>query len=124
MAERELACFVEFAVADAEIPPNAAVMTLNVVALTTGVWTLNGALSAPAATRTLAFTVAGPLLDNNTSAPPDCAAAVSVTVPVRVPPPTVVDLLNESDASAGRANTVSVDDCWLPAYGPGRFRSL
>ena len=53
---------------------------------------------APAATVTVAGTCTfALLLDKLTEAPPDGAAALSVTVPVALPGPTKLDGLNESE---------------------------
>ena len=63
---------------------------LRAVLLATGlVVTVNVAVVAFAATVTVAGTCAAPvlLLDNATTAPPDGAGAVNVTVPVEVLPP-------------------------------------
>ena len=65
---------------------------------------MNVAVLAPAATRTLAGTVAAAvlLLERVTVAPPVGAEAVSVTVPVDVPPPiTVVGLRVRADNVGG-----------------------
>ena len=55
------------------------------------------AVVCPAATVTLAATVAAPLsLDNATTAPPAGAALPKVTVPVEALPPVTVDGLTET----------------------------
>ena len=65
------------------------------------------ALVAPAATVTLAGTVATPvlLLDRLTTAPPLGAAALSVTVPVDELPPVTLDGLSVSDVKGGLSAT-------------------
>ena len=74
-------------------------MVTEVGAATALVVTLKVALVAPAATVTLAGTVtAGLLLESATCAPPAGAAALSVAVPVAVPPPVTLAGLTASDA--------------------------
>lgn len=75
-----------------------------VVTLSGDVVTVTVALVAPAGTVTLAGTVATAvlLLESVTSAPPDGAAAVNVTVPVEeLPPTTDVGLTLTADRLAG-----------------------
>jgi hypothetical protein len=89
-------------------PALVAVIVTGVEAVTDVVVAVNGAVVAPAATVTLAGTVAAGvlLLVSVTTAPPDGAALVSVAVPVDELPPTTVDGLSEiaeSDAGAGAA---------------------
>lgn len=102
-----------FTVSDAVLvtPAKAAVMVAVVAAVTAAVVAVNVALLAPAATVTLAGTVAAALLDSDTTAPPAGAALVSVTVPVEEAPP--VTLLGLSAtvfrlAGGGTGVTVSV----------------
>lgn len=78
----------------------------GVLVATAAVVTPNVALVAPADTVTLAGTDATAvlLLDNDTRAPPDGAADVSVTVPVELVPPVTLDGdtdTAERDAGAG-----------------------
>ena len=78
----------------------------GVALLTAAVAAVNVALVEPEATVTLAGTVAAPvlLLDNDTTAPPDGAPDVNVTVPVDAVPPVTLDGLTEtaeSDAGTG-----------------------
>ena len=72
-----------------ELPPRVAVMTALVAAGTDCVLTLKRALVLPAGTVTLDGTVAIEvlLLDRATTVPPEGALALSVTVPVELPPP-------------------------------------
>ena len=84
------------------VPPNEAVIVATVEVVTADVVTVNVRLVAPAGTVTLAGTVAdAELSDSVTTAPPDGAAAVSVTVPVdELPPTTVVGLTDTADSVA------------------------
>ena len=71
-------------------------MVAVVEVLTPIVVTVNVALVAPAATVTLAGVAAAPLLSESvTTAPPDGAAPVSVTVPCEELPPTTLVGLTE-----------------------------
>jgi hypothetical protein len=74
--------------------------------------TVNVAVVAPAATVTVAGTVAAPvLLDSVTVIPPAGAALVSVTVPVDEAPPVTLAGLSataDSDAGGGAGVMVSV----------------
>ena len=94
----------------------------DVAALTALVLTVNVALVAPAATVTLAGVLAAPvlLLESETTAPPDGAAPLNVTVPVElcVPPVTLVGfkVKEESVTGGGAAGfTVSVAVRVVPA---------
>jgi hypothetical protein len=71
------------------------------------VLTVKLALVAPAATVTLAGTVATPvlLLDRLTTTPPLGAAALSVTVPVDELPPVTLDGLSVSEVRGGLSAT-------------------
>jgi len=97
-------------------PPNPAVIVASVFAETAEVEIVNVRLVEPAATVTLAGTVAAALLlDSVTSAPPLGAADVRVTVPVDALPPTSVDGLAPTDDNAGdvvaaRGSTLLVAD--------------
>lgn len=83
------------------VPPTALVEIVNV------------ALADPAGTVTLAGTVTGSSPDNETTAPPVGAGAVSVAVPVTELPPTTLDALSEiEEIAADLAVTVSIGD-WL-----------
>ncbi len=75
-------------VACCEVLPSVAVITAVVVEVTDVVVTVKFALVDPAATVTLLGTLAAELLlDKLTTAPPEGAAALSVTVPVELLPP-------------------------------------
>jgi hypothetical protein len=75
---------------------------------------MNDTLVDPAATKTLAGTMTGSKLDNDTNKPPAGAAAVSVIMPVTELPPSTLEALSETVASLGRAVTVSAVDRLLP----------
>src|SRR5712691_4544302 len=98
--------------AERETPPNVPVIVTGVEAVTAVVLIAKFTLRAPAATVTLAETLATVvlLLDSVTMAPPVGAAVVSVTVPVLpVPPTTLVGLTVTEDrvGAAGTGLTVS-----------------
>jgi hypothetical protein len=101
-------------------PPDTPLMVAEVDVVTVAVLTVNVALVAPAATVTLAGTVARAvlLLVSVTTAPPDGAALASVAVPCELLPPTTVDglsAIDESVAGGGAAGvTVKVADCVTP----------
>ena len=84
-------------------PPNVPLIVADVEAVTDTVLTVNVALVAPAATVTLAGTVAAAvlLLESATTAPPAGAPLVSVTEPCELVPPTTADGLTASVESAG-----------------------
>jgi hypothetical protein len=83
-------------------------MVTSVDAATAPVPRLKLALVAPAATVTLAGTVAaGSLLESGTCAPPAGAGPFSVTVPVEEPPPVTLAGLRLSEETLG-GTTVSV----------------
>jgi hypothetical protein len=77
----------------------------------------NVAVVAPAATVTLAGTwAAALLLESVTTAPPDGAAPLSVTVPVEPLPPITLAGLTDTEESitVGAGITVKVTDCVVP----------
>src|SRR5258708_33013660 len=71
-----------------DAPPSDAVMVTSIVLPTVRVRRANGALVAPAGTVMVDATMTGSVPDKDTTAPFCGAAAVSVTVPVMVVPPT------------------------------------
>lgn len=85
------------------LTPSVPVIVADVDDDTVAVVTVNVRLVDPAATVTLAGTVAAAvlLLDSATTAPPDKAAADSVTVPCDVPPPVTLDGDNDTEARVG-----------------------
>jgi hypothetical protein len=86
--------------ADWLTPPSVAEIVDAVLAATAVVVTVNVAVVAPAATVTLAGTVADALLDASvTTKPPAGAAADNVTVPVLDAPPATVVGFNVTDVS-------------------------
>src|SRR5919198_1908199 len=92
-----------------------AVMLADVEADTGEVLTVNVAVVFPAATVTLAGTVATALsLESVTTVPPVGAAAASVTVPVEVLPPTTAVGLSASADTAGTGVKVRVAVLVIP----------
>lgn len=91
-------------------PLNEAVIVAVVVAATAVVFTVKFAVEAPAATVTLAGTVAEPLLlERVTTVPPAGANPVRVTVPVDdVPPVTLVGFSATLESAAGLIVRVAV----------------
>ena len=81
-----------------------------IVPPTSRVEMLKVALADPAGTVTLEGTEIGSLDDNDTTAPPAGAGAVSVAVPVTPPPPTTLEALSEIEDRADLAVTVSSGD--------------
>jgi len=81
--------------------------------------TANVALVAPAATVTLAGTLAAEmlLLDNDTSAPPAGAGPLSVTVPVEGLPPTTLEGFTPSEVSTGRMSKLIAFEVPPPGGG-------
>jgi len=103
--------------ADLVTPSKVAEIVAVVEAVTRVVETVKVALVAPAATVTLAGTVvtAVLLLAKATTAPPACAAALRVTVPVEgFPPPTLVGFRLKEERVAGGGDTVSTADFVTP----------
>jgi hypothetical protein len=94
--------------------PNVPVITTDVFAATGVVVTVKVAVLAPAATVTLAGTVAAALLsDSVTTAPPVGALPFSVTVPVEFAPPVTVVGLTVSEVKVAGV-TVRVAVCATP----------
>ena len=96
-------------------PPNVAKMSAWAAKpMTTGVVTVKVALVAPAATVTLAGTLAtAPPLASVTTAPPAGAAAVKVTVPVDGLPPTTLVGFKVTEESGGGAPAGLIGNCAL-----------
>jgi hypothetical protein len=107
------ACGVTVSVAVRLTPPNAAVRVTAVEVVTDFVVTVKFAVVAPAATVTLAGTVAADalLLASVTVAPPEGAALVKVTVPCEEFPPTTVAGLSASAESVGAVGGGGAVDC-------------
>jgi hypothetical protein len=98
-------------------------MVADVEAVTDGVVIVKFALVAPDATVTLAGAVATAvlLLVRVTTAPPDGAALVSLTVPFdAAPPATLVGLTESDDSEAGGGGVVTVNPAarLTPLYAP------
>jgi hypothetical protein len=78
--------------------------------------TANVAVVAPAATVTLAGTVADALLlERVTTAPPVGAAALSVTVPVELAPPTRLVGARATDVTVNAGGFMLSEAVWLEA---------
>ena len=100
-------------------PPYTAEIVTAVEPDTGLVVTANVALVAPAATVTLAGTLAAEmlLLDNDTSAPPAGAGPLSVTVPVERLPPTTLEGFTVSEVSTGRMSKLIAFEVPPPGGG-------
>ena len=87
-------------------------MVAEVVVATGFVLSVKLALVAPAATVTLAGTVATPVLlfDRLTTAPPVGAAALNVTLPVDEPPPVTLKGFRLSEVRVGRGAGVTASE--------------
>ena len=104
--------------ADWFTPPSVAVIVLAVFAATVVVVTVNVAVVEPAATVTLAGTVADALLDaSDTTRPPAGAAVDKVTVPVLDAPPATDVGFNVTELSDA-AVIVNVEDWDAPESIP------
>jgi hypothetical protein len=92
-------------------------MVTDVEAVTLAVLTVNVALLAPAATVTVAGTVAVDvlLLERETTAPPVGAGPLSVTVPVEGDPPVTLVGLSVSEETLGRGCGSTVSEAVLVA---------
>ena len=106
-------------VADRVTPPYKPEIVTAVDPDTGLVVTANVALVAPAATVTLAGTLATEmlLLDNDTNAPPAGAGPLSVTVPVEGLPPTTLDGVTPSEVSTGRMSKLIAFEVPPPGGG-------
>jgi hypothetical protein len=98
----------------AELDPSVPVITAVVDVVTDVVVTVNEALVLPAATVTLLGTPADPLLlESDTTAPPEGAAALRTTVPVELlPPVTVVGLRVSEERLTAGAEVMVRKACW------------
>jgi hypothetical protein len=93
------------------VTPSVPEITTVVFVDTALVFTAKLAAVAPAATETLAGTVAAAwLLDSVTVAPPDGATPLNVTVPVETLPPTTLVGLSESAESVTGAGPAGATD--------------
>src|SRR5205807_847140 len=103
-------------------------MVTGVEPVTALVLTVNVALLAPAATVTLAGTVAvDVLLERETAAPPVSAGPLSVTVPVEdcAPPVTLVGFsVSEERDGESRRRTSSEGVLFTPAYGAKKVNGV
>jgi hypothetical protein len=92
-------------------------MVTGVDVVTALVLTVNVALLAPAATVTVAGTVAADvlLLERETTAPPVGAGPLSVTVPVEGDPPVTLVGFSVSEARVGGACGITVSEAVLVA---------
>jgi hypothetical protein len=92
-------------------------MVTDVEAVTLAVLTVNVALLAPAATVTVAGTVAVDvlLLERETTAPPVGAGPLSVTVPVEGDPPVTLVGVSVSEETVGRGCGSTVSEAVLVA---------
>src|SRR5258706_272127 len=97
-------------------------MVADVAATTALVLTVNEALAAPAATTTLAGTLAAAvlLLERAIDAPPTGAGPLSVTVPVEEFPPVTLVGLSESEERE-EMDVATVDDSKSMTEGLGSF---
>ena len=113
-------CGLTTSVAPVDTPLYEAVMETLVAEETDAVETVKVAVVAPAATVTLPGTVAAALLlDSDTIAPPDGAAAVKVTVPWdEAPPIRLAGLTVTDDSAADCGLTVSIAFFETPLYEP------
>ena len=112
LSETEAAAGFTVSAAVFETPPLFAVIVTAVTAVTVVVVTLNVAVVDPAATVTLAGTVAAALLDASvTTIPPTGAADVNVTVPVLAVPPVTDVGFNATVLSTGAV--IPRDADWL-----------